>query len=167
MTRRAFSPQTFVFIAIIQYALANWLMRIEKRVEAANAAMAKELKHEVKETTAADIEQPSPDSRVHREGKEGKAEPARQHDLALVGVEMGKEGGVLSSMGIKPGMRTARPKKLYTRKHLSKNGIDHFLVTADGRLRLRDQHLDVLFRYLYPVCYFVVCVVYWHKLLDE
>jgi hypothetical protein len=159
--------KTFVFIAIIQYALANWLMRIEKRVEAANAAVAKELKHEVKETTAADIEQPSPDSRVHREGKEGKAEPAWQHDLALVGVEMGKEGGVLSSMGIKPGMRTARPKKLYTRKHLSKNGIDHFLVTADGRLRLRDQHLDVLFRYLYPVCYFVVCVVYWHKLLDE
>ena len=39
-------------------------------------------------------------------------------------------------------------------------------VAIDG-FWLRDQHLDVLFRYLYPVCYFVVCMVYWHKLLDE
>ena len=134
-------------------------MRIEKRVEAANTKAAQELKDKV-EVTAADLESTHGDM-VHREQGDVVLEdkPGQQSTRD----EMVRAGE--ASRETKGPKLTTTPSvpKHHTRKHLSKNGIkgiDHLLVGRDGNPQVRDQHLDVLFRYVYPLCYCVVCVVY-------
>jgi len=126
----------FVFFAVFEYAMANWLMRIEGRIE-------KALKKAAAEATAASTTADATEVRI--EG--GK----RDHDD-----EKGKPPPKTSwwAAASRGSPRTAGDIRARVNKHLT--GVDRFFVSPSGKIRCRDQHLDIACRYLYPVLYTIV-----------
>ena len=126
----------FVFFAIFEYAMANWLMRIEGRIE-------KALKKAAAEAAAASTTADATEVRI--EG--GK----RDHDD-----EKGKPPPKTSwwAAASRGSPRTAGDIRARVNKHLT--GVDRFFVSPSGKIRCRDQHLDIACRYLYPVLYTIV-----------
>lgn len=110
------SSTLFVFFAIFEYAIANWLMRIEARVE---KALKKASAEAAASSTTADATQVKIEA-GHRDHDEEKGKGARASII----------------------------------KHLS--GVDRWMVSSSGRIILRDQHLDIACRYLYPIAYTIV-----------
>ena len=125
----------FVFFSIVEYAAANFLMRMEKRVEAAQAKAAQEEKDLDLELSSipVDMEQEHKKSTLIKDAEDKLARPTTK--------------------------KRALANKA-TRKHLKKYSVDHILVNRHGRPRLRDQHLDVACRWTYPVAYAIVCLIF-------
>jgi hypothetical protein len=146
-----------VFYSIIEYALANWLMRIEKRIEAAAAKVAKQVEPQevAKSSTWGEL----PSAVVEPGEVQIKEESARS------------DGSARSRQPSIPRMLTRAATFSISRKrdvpaikeHL--RGADRLLVNSAGRMIIRDQHLDVFSRYAYPIaCAIAIAKFYSHIL---
>jgi hypothetical protein len=128
----------FVFYSIIEYALANWLMRIETRIEAAAAKVAKE---EATTSTA-----------------KGGA-PAVGPEGVSVHEERSFKSVRKLSRAVSRALTMRNPPAI--KKHLT--GVDKLLVNSKGRMTVRDQHVDVFSRYAFPIAYVVVLAIFWGR----
>ena len=124
----------FVFYSIIEYALANWLMRIEKRIEAAAAKVAKE---EATTSTA-----------------KGGA-PAVGPEGVSVHEERSSKSVRKLARAVSRTLTMRSPPAI--KKHLT--GVDKLMVNSKGRMAVRDQHVDVFSRYAFPIAYAVVLAI--------
>ena len=150
-----------VFFSIIEYALANWLMRIEGRIEKAASKVAK---REAAKAAAVlsgtpvvapgegvqvivneDDNQRERTSARHSDGS-GSAASATLSESAADRATCSCWGLAVSSL---PKTRNVKNIK----KQLSV--IDRCFINSTGHLCIRDQHLDVFSRFAYPV----VCIV--------
>jgi len=112
------ASQGFVFFAILEYAVANWLMRLEKRID-------------------------------------GAEEKARAEGAAA-GV-----GTAGSGTKREQTLRHLPPSSFPALSCLQRLSPQRLLVGTSGQMLLRDQHLDVASRWLYPIVYAVVLGVYY------
>ena len=150
-----------VFFSIIEYVLANWLMRIEGRIEKAASKVAK---REAAKAAAVlsgtpvvapgegvqviineDDNQRERTSARHSDGS-GSAASATLSESAADRATCSCWGLAVSSL---PKTRNVKNIK----KQLSV--IDRCFINSTGHLCIRDQHLDVFSRFAYPV----VCIV--------
>ena len=117
-TQVALFLKGFVFFAILEYAVANWLMRLEKRID-------------------------------------GAEEKARAEGAAA-GV-----GTAGSGTKREQTLRHLPPSSFPALSCLQRLSPQRLLVGTSGQMLLRDQHLDVASRWLYPIVYAVVLGVYY------
>ena len=173
-----------MLFSIVEYAIANWLMRMEARVQKA--------RDKAEKAAAEALEaEPSPTSVAETNGEQAKAEPAKvepapeggageEDDLSGVGsaeikAAMIEQGESIEELSVPPepkprlgfkeiSLRTKKPRDLdkegaAVRKHL--RGAERLFINSHGRLYFRDQHLDVACRYLYPIAYAIVLGVFY------
>lgn len=121
----------FCFYAVLEYVICNVLMRIEKRVEAAHvkAAEMKAKKLDMEEEDEEEPEQPSTGAGEYKKKK-------KKNSMAKPRFETNYQD--LKAIGFD-------------------YKLDRFLLSHKGHLVFRDQHLDILSRYLYPIAY-IACV---------
>ena len=152
-----------VFFSIIEYVLANWLMRIEGRIEKAASKVAKreaakaaavlsgttvvpnEVQMNEVQIVIGDANQRERTSARHSDGS-GSAASATLSESAADRATCSCWGLAVSSL---PKTRNVKNIK----KQLSV--IDRCFINSTGHLCIRDQHLDVFSRFAYPV----VCIV--------
>lgn len=138
-----------VFYSIIEYSLANWLMRVEKRIEAAAVKMAKQ---EAAREEAVRGSMDVPPGTVVELGEvqvNGNADPT-----------MGSKRRRVKSTVLSQAASSSVLKKRNgpaVREHLC--GIDRYLVNSTGYLAIRDQHLDIFSRYAYPFACIIGIVI--------
>ena len=132
-----------VFYSIIEYSLANWLMRIEKRIE---TAAAKVVKQEAAREDAARSSMDAPPGTVVELGAvqiNGDADPPpeaagmRRRSIKSRVLSQAESFSILK-----------RRDCHAIKEHLC--GMDRHLVNSAGRMAIRDQHLDIFSRYAYP-----------------
>ena len=123
----------FVFFAIFEYALAHYLMRIEKRIEAVVAKVkAGEAKRMADELGASNRSSRS---------------------------SMGSSVVFPSDVQLDKDAINAKYRKSHHEEIKALlTGVDKYNVDKHGQVILRDQHLDIACRYLYPLCYSIYVV---------
>jgi len=127
-----------VFLSILEYALANLLMRVEKRVEAA----AKEVANEPTSTSGPVAAETN---KVHLEMvASGEVLPSRESSFASLANFVKRPSKL---RGVRASNVSAMKKRL--------NGIDRVLTNSRGQLYFRDQHLDIVCRWTYLMVYAV------------
>ncbi len=134
-----------VFYSIIEYTLANVLMRIEARIEAAAVKVAKQ-EAAREEAIRGSMDVP-PGTVVELD----EVQINRDADPTCSGLTRRrvKSTGVLSQAASSSVLK--KRNGFAVREHL--RGIDRHLVNSTGYPAIRDQHLDIFSRYAYPfVC---------------
>lgn len=154
---------------MVVYAAANWLMRLEKRIEAA-AVAAEEMATAEEEAASAAAEATVAEEAAARPASEaastppprGLAVPAPEPTAALPAVRLKITRAAVTSLHTR---RTPEQTRLaarrrrirqHMRQHLSRYGVERLLLSSHNTMSIRDQHLDVAARYLYPIAYAVV-----------
>jgi hypothetical protein len=178
----------FVLYSILEYCLANFLMRVEKRVEKAvekaekeaAAAKAKAAQagattygstltaEEMKKEVSAGV-QVEAEMLATRGAASGEAAGpfASEGGSAEIQAEMIAEGEIVPKFSSPPGKRVSAvslfgsqaKKEAAVRKHL--RGPELVFTNSHGKMWIRDQHLDVASRYLYPIAYIIVLGVFY------
>lgn len=134
----------FVFSSIIEYAMANWLTRVEKRMEGRIAAA---------RLAAA----PASTSSTKAINDGTASQDVESEDVAVEVYEVGKSSGArrVETHGSNVTRTTAyRPSRCVSY-------VESLLVSPNGRLRVRGQQLDVAARYLYPVAFAAVLLSFY------
>ena len=147
----------FVFYAIIEYALCNFLMRIEARIEKARVAALKR-REDGPSSTRTSTQAPEVAASTTSKGGSRLAvfgwhvglRPAPQ--LASVAV-----GGV--SVEVAPGEVSLRDEVAQAASSVTR--WIPWLVTPEGVLRVRDQHVEVFTRWGFPLAYGLSLIVFY------
>merc|ERR1712129_220457 len=147
----------FCVYAIIEFAFANYLMRIEARIAKLRSDICDEEQDKVKESIvsprpAAPPHHPYASTPTHRlsgpsEEQQQKNELPNETESTLANLVHVRESKY--SIQAKIQKRAGR--------------CDRWLVSKQGQLLLRDQHLDVFSRWAYPIMYIIVAVVLYAK----
>ena len=142
--------QRFVFYAILEYGMCNFLMRIEMRIEKAKVAAIKCRADEKPEGEAtADIELTSTASKK-----------ATAISVTSVRVEARRNIFIRTLRKVdEPGGAQSLQAEI-ARTASSVTQVFPFLVSSEGGLRFRDQHLDIWSRWLFPLAYIIVLIVF-------
>ena len=150
-----------VFFSIIEYALANWLMRIEGRIEKAASKVAKrEAAKAAAVPSGTTDEEPGEGVQVIVNGDANQRErtSARHSDgsgsaASATLSESAADRATFSCWDLAASSLPKERNVKNIKKELSV--IDRCFINSTGHLRIRDQHLDVFSRFVYPV----VCIV--------
>ena len=129
-----------VFYSIIEYTLANVLMRIETRIEAAAAKVAKQ-EAAREEAIRGSMDVP-PGTVVELDEVQINRDADPTSGLKRRRVKSTVLSQAASSSVLK------KRNGFAVREHL--RGIDRHLVNSTGYPAIRDQHLDIFSRYAYP-----------------
>lgn len=147
-----------VFYSIMEYALANWLMRIEKRIEAAAEVVEQE---SIRKETAAKSSGENPGTVV----EPGEVQLNRDaggdvEALSCRSTDTLRQRTTLSRMLSHAATLSFLKKRNVPaiKEHLC--GMDRRLVNSTGHMVIRDQHLDIFSRYAYPFASVVGIVVF-------
>ena len=136
------TSQMFVFYAILEYVLCNFLMRIEARIDKARVAILKR--------------------------REGAAPNDRaEFRQATTAREVKGEGAAATPAGVSVEVIHAPPDDLQKEVAREASSFTYFLpwlVTRDGVLRVRDQHVDVASRIAFPPAYGIAVLVYYSSI---
>ena len=145
-----------VFYSIMEYALANWLMRVEKRIEAAAAKVAKQ--EEAPEKAAEGSADVPPGTLVELGEVQvnGDAAPATEPPTGLRRRSI--PSTVLSQAASFTDSVLKKRNNPAIKKHL--HGVDRCLINSAGYMAFRDQHLDIFSRYAYPFVCTIGCIIY-------
>jgi len=143
----------FCVYAIIEFAFANYLMRIEARIEKLRSEICKsEMCNEEQDKLKERVVSPRPavpyaSTPTHRlslprEGQQQEDALPNEKESTLADVEN----------------QNVRESKYSIQAKIQKRAgrCDRWLVSRQGQLILRDQHLDVFSRWAYPIMYIVV-----------
>ena len=136
-----------VFYSIIEYSLANWLMRVEKRIEAAAVKMAKQ-EAAREEAVRGSMDVPPGtvvelgEVQVNGDADSTTGSRRRRVKSTVSRVFLSRVSQAASSSVLKKRNGPAIREHLY--------GIDRHLVNSAGYPTIRDQHLDIFSRYAYP-----------------
>ena len=131
----------FVFYAIIEYALCNFLMRIEARVEKARVAA---LKRREDGPSSTRTSTQAPEVAASTASKETQAA-----SMAVGGV----------SVEVAPGEVSLRDEVAQAASSVTR--WIPWLVTPEGVLRVRDQHVEVFTRWGFPLAYGLSLTVFY------
>ena len=153
-------PQNFVFYSIIEYTVCNFLMRIEARIEKARVAVLKR-REDAGIVTATPVAT-APGRAEFRCSGAGTSSPpgscardTQAKDLSSVDVRV--DDGPSEAP---PGMPSLQIEVANAASSLTRK-IPAF-VSKQGVLRVRDQHIDELSRFGFPLAYFVVLIVFFN-----
>ena len=137
--------QMFVFFAILEYVLCNFLMRIEGRVEKARVAILKRR------------EGGSPDDRAE----------LRRTTATRMSIEAKDAAGGGGSGGVRVEVIREAPPDLQREVAREASRVTRYvpwLVTRDGVLRIRDQHVDVASRLVFPPVYGIAVLAFYSSI---
>jgi hypothetical protein len=141
-----------VFYSIIEYTLANVLMRIETRIEAAAAKVAKQ-EAAREEAIRGSMDVP-PGTVVELD----EVQINRDADPTCSGLTRRRVKSTVLSQAASSSVLKKR-NGFAVREHL--RGIDRHLVNSTGYPAIRDQHLDIFSRYAYPFAC-IIGIVIWN-----
>ena len=122
----------FVFYSMVEYVMCNFLMRVEARVEKARVAATKR----------------------RAEG----SSTARTSDSPVA-----TKGVTVQVVDEESGASNAPTASLQEEVARNASGVTRMipaLVTKDGELRCRDQHLEILSRIAFPIAYAITLAVF-------
>lgn len=118
----------FVFIAVVEYVLCNYLYRVEKRLKEARK-LAAELKHTKENASPKDTTNGVSESCIS------------ENDINITVVKKD-----MLVVGI--------------------NKIDRLILKRDGHMLVKDEHVEIFFRYAYPISYSIFCLVVYFKIYE-
>ena len=145
-----------VFYSIMEYALANWLMRVEKRIEAAAVKVAKQEEAAEKATEGSADVPPGTLVELGEVQINGDAAPATEPPTGLRRRSI--PSTVLSQAASFTDSVLKKRNNPAIKKHL--HGVDRYLINSAGYMAFRDQHLDIFSRYAYPLVCTIGCIIY-------
>ena len=137
-----------VFYSIMEYALANWLMRVEKRIEAAAVKVAKQEEAPEKATEGSADVPPGTLVELGEVQVNGDAAPATEPPTGLRRRSI--PSTVLSHAASFTDSVLKKRNNPAIKKHL--HGVDRCLINSAGYMAFRDQHLDIFLALRLPFC---------------
>ena len=146
-----------VFYSIMEYALANWLMRVEARIEAAAVKVAKqEAAPEKAAEGSADV---PPGTLVELGEVQINGDAAPPGTEPPTGVRRRNiPSTVLSQAASFTDSVLKKRDNPAIKKHL--HGVERYLITSAGYMAFHDQHLDIFSRYAYPFVCTIGCIIF-------
>lgn len=145
-----------VFYSIMEYALANWLMRVEARIEAAAVKVAKQ---EATLEEAAEGSADVPPGTIVELGEvqiNGDAAPPTEPPTGVRRRNI--PSTVLSQAASFTDSILKKRDNPAIKKHL--HGVERYLINSAGYMAFHDQHLDIFSRYAYPFVCTIGCIIF-------
>ena len=139
------TTQMFVFYALVEYTMCNFLMRIEASIEKARVAATK--RRAEGSSTARVSDSPEATKGLTVQVVDVESAPVR---LSLRKTR--KSSASIASLQHEVAHNASSLTRLFPA-----------LVTASGELRCRDQHLDVFSRFAFPMAYMIAVIVFFNN----
>jgi len=146
----------FIFFSVMEYAICNYLFRVEERVKKATAEV-----NQMFDALAKKQGSPAGTIASPRSPGTGRGEAIRRPSRMIEKPKSMTSDDPLEE--VEPIEDTSlRVKEI--RKRVAR--IDRLILNSKGKMRFKDQHIDICARYGYLLAYVCVLIVFYSQLPD-